>query len=238
MLTAGGGTGARFLEILVHALTVPSPVAFPDFFLACSSRALFNAGLACQNYMIFFFRDYVRSAQPPEQVVSRLAVLALLGGLVGAVPAGVLSDRFGRKPVIFFSAIVCVAAMMSFPFLSSRTAFDLVGLVFGLGNVAYLSVDYALGVQALPRKLAADGARRPIDAAKDLGVFALSATVGMLIGQLVFAGVLERFSRVEVGRGGVPESHYAAAGFVVVFAVSSLFFVLSACAAAAIKTLR
>jgi MFS family permease len=249
--TCGSGrdisAAAAFCEILLHALTVPSPTTFPDFSLALASRALFNAGLACQGYLVFFFRDVAKiGTLPPEQVVSRLAVLALLGGLVGAVPAGAISDRWGRKPVIFFAAIVCICAIISFPFLSTRTHFDLIGLLFGFGNVAYLSVDYALGVQSLPRKqveVLNDKETQmrmvPVDAAKDLGVFALSATIGMLIGQLVFAGILERFSQIEpVGKNGAPESRYAPEGFMLTFIVASVFFALSALAAGLIKALK
>ena len=235
----GSRSATRFAEVLLHALAVPSPCAYPDFALACASRALFNAGLACQGYLVFFFRDVARiGTLPPEQVVSRMAVLALLGGLMGAVPAGIISDRWGKKPVIAVAAVGCICAIMSFPALTTRTQFDLIGLVFGVGNMAYLSVDYALGVQSLPRRLCADGTRKPVDAAKDIGIFALSATLGMLVGQLIFAGVLERFSVVKTKQGGELESHYAAAGFTLTFVISSVFFALSAVAAACIKTLK
>ena len=236
----GNGAVAKFCELLVHALTVPSPFTFPDFALALTSRALFNAGLACQGYLVFFFRDVAKiGTLPPEQVVSRLAVLALLGGLVGAVPAGYLSDRWGKKPVIFVASFVCMTAILSFPYLTTRTHFDLIGLLFGFGNVSFLSVDYALGVQSLPRKVGPDGSRKPIDAAKDLGVFALSATIGMLFGQLVFAGILEKYSVIEpVGKNGAPESRYASNGFVLTFIVASVCFGLSALAAGGIKQLK
>eukprot|EP00756_Hemistasia_phaeocysticola_P045576 Hpha_TRINITY_DN19327_c0_g1::TRINITY_DN19327_c0_g1_i1::g.81263::m.81263 len=43
-----------------HAISLPSPTKHADFAYACGGRMLFNAGLAAQVYMQFYFRDVVR----------------------------------------------------------------------------------------------------------------------------------------------------------------------------------
>lgn len=254
----------KYCEVVIHALTFPSPTSYPDFSLACASRCFFNSGLALQTFMLFFFRDVaakgagsgsgsgsgsgaavvvVVDLQPPDRMVSRLAVLALLGGLLGAIPAGMLADRFGQKVVISIASFICICAMISFPILtgtSTAYVFDISGLLFGVGNSAFLVVDYGLGVRSLPKSK--DGRGKPMDAAKDLGIFSLSATLGNLIGQLMFAGILERFSThvAAASVAGAPQHaaavRYEARGFNFCFSLASAFFAISAFCACLIKT--
>jgi len=229
------GTCQRLFSDVTHALSVPSPKRYPDFFFACLGRALFNTGLAGQVYLVYYFRD-VLGADNPTQLASIVAVAALVGGVVGALPAGVISDRVGKKPVIYWSIAVCVTALISFMLVRDVFMLQAIGFIYGVGNVAYLSVDYALGVQSLPRRVGSDGKPRgpPVDAAKDLGVFAMSATAGQLFGQVLYAAVLEQGGAVAT-TGFV---QYAYTGFVGVYAVGCTAFAVSGVATTFIRTVK
>jgi MFS family permease len=210
----------KCVDIAMHALSVPSPTRFPDFVFACGGRALFNTGLAGQVYLVYYLRDVVRVANA-VQITSTIAVMALVGGVVGALPAGIISDRVGKKPVIYISIAACVASLALFMSTMDVVGLQFVGFVYGIGNVAYLSVDYALGVQALPKRH--DGKRFvPIDAAKDLGVFAMSSTVGQLFGQVVYGFLLEQFG--EITPTGLVYAHH---GFILVYLLGGVCFIAS-----------
>ena len=212
-------------------VAIPSPVKFPDFFFACVGRSLFNCGLGGQVYMVYYLRD-VLDSKNSVQVTSTVAVMALVGGVVGALPSGILSDRVGKKPVIYLSVVICVASVVMFQTVSQIFSLQLVGFVYGLGNVAYLSVDYALGVQSLPRRVV-DGRRLPLDAAKDLGMFAMSATVGQLIGQVTYGAILDQYG---YNTGGGYKYHPW--GFILIYSFSAVCFVSSGIATVFIKSVK
>jgi MFS family permease len=227
-------TVGRICSDVAHALSVPSPKKYPDFFFACLGRALFNTGLAGQVYLVYYFRDVLNSDNP-TQLASVVAVMALVGGVVGALPAGMASDRLGKKPVIYWSIAVCIVALISFMLAYNVTGLQLIGFIYGVGNVAYLSVDYALGVNSLPRRPGNEGRRGiPIDAAKDLGVFAMSATAGQLFGQVVYAAVLEQFSFASPS-GFMQYTYW---GFVGIYGVGCMAFFLSGVATTFIRAVK
>jgi MFS family permease len=216
------------------ALSVPSPRKHADFFFACLGRALFNTGLGGQVYLVYYFRDVLR-APNPTQMASLVAVMALFGGLVGAVPAGILSDRIGKKPVIYGAIACCIASLSLFMVVREPMAVQLVGFLYGFGNVAYLSVDYALGVQSLPRHINGRGVRgAPINAAKDLGVFAMSATIGQLFGQVIYGALLEQFSVVTPTK----LTKYSHGGVVARLTPRSIVLQLSALSTSLIKSVK
>ena len=220
-------------ETAIAALSMPSPSRYPDFFFCCLGRALFNTGLSGQVYLVYYLRD-VMHAEDPVQITSMVAVLALFGGVVGALPSGIMSDRIGKKPVIYLSITVCVISLGLFMLVREVWLIQLVGFIYGVGNVAYLSVDYALGVQALPKRHLSDGRRAvPIDAAKDLGVFAMSATVGQLFGQVVYGAVLDQY-----GSMTATGSKYSVMGFFAIYSLAAVCFVFSGIFTGFIRSVR
>eukprot|EP00755_Sulcionema_specki_P008059 Sspe_Gene.39915::Locus_19235_Transcript_1_1_Confidence_1.000_Length_1672::g.39915::m.39915 len=262
-------------HVCLHAISIPSPSRHPDFLYACLGRMLFNCGLAAQVYMQYYFRDIIH-VKRPTQMMSWVAVMVLTGCIIAALPSGMLSDRVGKKPVIYTSIAICILSLLLFLTSSSPDAFLALGLLYGVGNVGYLSVDYAVGVAALPKHeqgKKSDGrdsrmegialedtnseglhedevgaSRRsksekndflqllgaehggppstlngvPIDAAKDLGIFAMSATAGTVVGQVLYGSLLDHYA--SEGDGG---SSYSSFGFMVVFGTAGLSFFLA-----------
>jgi MFS family permease len=216
-----------WIDSLLSPLSMPSPSRFPDFFFACCGRALFNSGLAGQVYLVYYLRDII-GASNPVQITSMVAVMALFGGIVGALPSGVVSDRVGKKPVIYGSITICVTTLLAFMVVRDVTTLHLVGFMYGVGNVAYLSVDYALGVQALPKRKGL-----PIDPAKDLGVFAMSATVGQLFGQVIYGAILDQY-----GTMTATGTQYNIWGFVAIYALGGMCFIMSGISTSYIRNVR
>ncbi|RNF17030.1 arabinose efflux permease family protein [Trypanosoma conorhini] len=207
----------RFCDTLTVAFTMPSFRIFPDFFLACLGRALFNSGLASQVYLVFFLRDVFLSKNP-VRITSALSIAALAGGFLGAIPSGVFSDRIGRKPVVYAALFLCAMSLVLLLLLRDIKFLYAVGFLHGFGSASYLSVDHALGILTLPRKCGF-----PIDAAKDLGLFATSATFGTLVGQVAYGTLLQAF----VGYTEAGAVRYSYFGFLVIFTLAAVAFVLS-----------
>lgn len=222
------------LDNTINALSMPSPTRYPDFFFACLGRGLFNAGLAGQVYLVYYLRD-VMGADNPVQVTSWVSVMALLGGVAGALPSGIISDRVGKKPVIYGSIIICISTLIAFMLATRVAMLQVVGFVYGVGNVAYLSVDYALGVHSLPRKHGDHRGDRgvPIDPAKDLGVFAMSATGGQLFGQVLYGALLDQYAS-----GSTVGPQYSRTGFVAIYTAGGVCFLASAIATSFIRGVK
>ncbi len=100
--------------------------------------------------------------------------IGLFGGLVGAVVVGLLSDRFGRKPLLIISvAIVAVGSLIT-PFTTTATALFLVRFLTGLGLGGALPGVISLTSEYAPLK------RRAATVALMFCGFPLGAVVGGL----------------------------------------------------------
>lgn len=108
------------------------------------------------------------------------AVVALaIGVAVATLPSGRLSDRLGRKPVIF-GAIACSALGLALLALAPEPIWAMPGaLILGVGSGAYLAVDWALMTDVIP--LAASG--------RYMGLANIANSIAGPVG-LVFGGVL------------------------------------------------
>lgn len=68
------------------------------------------------------------------EVVSYFMTFALLGGLLAQVPVGILSDKYGRRKLIAFSAFFCASTSILFIFVENSTSFVYtLGFLLGLG---------------------------------------------------------------------------------------------------------
>ncbi|MEV6331186.1 MFS transporter [Streptomyces sp. NPDC051909] len=139
-----------------------SPRRHPDFGWAWLTRFLINLGNALGTlYLFYFLADAVRYADPGTGVLI-LTVVYTLCAAVTAIPAGVLSDRVGRrKSFVVLCSLVMTAAALLLALVHTWPAALAAAAVLGAGYGIYLAVDQALVTQVLPEAA---------DRAKDLGV--------------------------------------------------------------------
>ncbi|MEV0094907.1 MFS transporter [Streptomyces sp. NPDC050738] len=139
-----------------------SPRRNPDFGWAWLTRFLINLGNALGTlYLFYFLADAVDYDDPGTGVLILTVVYTFCAALT-AVPAGVLSDRLGRRKVfVVLCALVMTAAALLLAMVHTWPSALVAAAVLGAGYGIYLAVDQALVTQVLPEAA---------DRAKDLGV--------------------------------------------------------------------
>jgi MFS family permease len=80
-----------------------------------------------------------------------LLILVVVGNLIAIVPASRISDRIGRKPVIYASAVIGFVGV-GIAGLAPTVALALLGgLLFGASAGMFLAVDWALMTDIIPK---------------------------------------------------------------------------------------
>ena len=189
------------------------PRRHPDFAWVWLTRALVTMGMWCvQPYIQYYLRD-VMGVRNPEQTTGSLLGMILIGATLTGYWGGRLSDRVGRKPVIYVANGVIAGASLAFLFSRSLTVTFVIGAIYGLGFGAYYSVDWALGCDVLPDLK---------DAAKDLGVWHIAMVLPQSLAPFLAGPLLAR-----LGRSAVP-GQYGLAGYSAIFGLGAAFLALGA----------
>lgn len=164
-----------------------SPRRHPDFAWLFISRFLAMMGFyTILNFLQFFLKDFLRVERFTE-ATGTLTATVVVGALISAFFAGVLSDRVGRRSIV--SAATLLMGVLCLVFLTGPT-FELMlglGVLFGLGYGAFVSVEWALATDVLPSAASA---------AKDLGIWGISVTLPQVLSPLVGGPVLDGMNRL------------------------------------------
>jgi MFS family permease len=197
------------------------PRKHPDFAWVWITRALVVMGLwTVQEYMQFYLVDVIGVPEAKKELTAGYILLislvcATFTGLMG----GAVSDRVGRKRVVYVANGTIAAACFAFLFSPSITYAYAIAAVFGLGFGAYYSVDWALGCDVLPNK---------DNAGKDMAVWHISMVLPQSIALPLSGALLGLFGRhVTNGPGGLV-THYTHAGYVAIFSLAAFFLLLGA----------
>ncbi|MCW8381324.1 MFS transporter [Streptomyces justiciae] len=139
-----------------------SPRRYPDFGWAWLTRFLINLSNALVIlYLLYYLRDRLRY-DDPEQGVLILTAVNSVTLLATVVVGGVWSDRVGRrKPFVRWSGALMAAATALLAAWQTWPGAIVVAALLGLALGVFMSVDFALMTDVLPKAL---------DRGKDLGV--------------------------------------------------------------------
>jgi MFS family permease len=80
-----------------------------------------------------------------------ILILIVVGNLVAIIPSARLSDRIGRKPVIYASCVIGGAGLLIAGLAPSVPLAMLGALLFGISAGTFLAVDWALITDIIPR---------------------------------------------------------------------------------------
>lgn len=192
------------------------PTTYPDLSWVLLARLLVMMGIWGIFYFLQYYFDDVLGGPGVKTIIFNsnfsgegfsgtlfLPVL-LLAALPTSIIAGWISDRRGRKIMVYISGIVMTLVCLLFIGWQSQYGALIAGLFFGIGYGAYTSVDWALAADALP----------PTDqAGKFLGVWSAMGILPQVIGITVGAIILQLLR-------GLP-NHF---GYTTLFIVTIVYF--------------
>jgi Na+/melibiose symporter-like transporter len=209
-----------------------APLRDHDFRWVFWTRFLMIMGTyTVQEFLQYFMRDVVKDftlfgvsvAENAESAVSFFVIALLIGAIASSLTAGIVSDRVGRKKVVYaasaLQAIVPFVLIFIHPFSLGVT----LGIVFGLGYGAYSSVDWAMAADVLP---SVD------DYAKDMGVWHVADTLPQVVATPIAGFLLDNF-QVVGQQQGLPNL-----GYTVIFSLAVVYFFLGTVLVRRIRKVR
>lgn len=161
-----------------------SPRQFPDFAWLWVSRALIMLGFyTLLNFLEYYLKDVTGLVKFIEATTG-VGAAVMVGAAVSTFFSGWLSDRIGRRIIVFTAGMLMGVTALTFLAGPAYEVILGVAVVFGIGYGAFISVDWALAVDVLP------SAR---SAGKDMGLWGISVTLPQVIAPLIGGQVLYYF---------------------------------------------
>ncbi len=196
------------------------PLRDHDFRWVFGTRFLMIMGtFTVQEFLQYYMRDVVkdftlfgtRRAENAESAVSFFIIALLIGAVASSLAAGILSDKLGRKKIVYLSSTLQAIVPFVLIFFSPFPLVVGLGIIFGLGYGAYASVDWAMVSDVLPSDA---------DHAKDMGVWHVADTLPQVIATPIAGLLLDRFQIVG------QTVNQPTLGYTVIFSLAVVYFVL------------
>lgn len=168
----GGG-----LRQMLGALWI-SPAKHPDFGWGWGTHFMVNLGNALGTlYLLYFLADAVHYQGDPVDGLLILMVLYGIALTIGALVAGRMSDKSGRrKPYVVASSVVMAVAAIILAIWPTWTAALIASPLLGIGFGVYWAVALAVLTQVLPAAS---------NRAKDVGVINIANALPQVIAPVV-----------------------------------------------------
>jgi len=164
--------------------------ANPDFIFFLVSRLLIIMALTTlQTFAFYFIRDLVGVARPAA-VTADLLIVVGAGMLASVYPAGRLSDRLGRRPIVVASGLLGALSIMLLLYSHQYGYIMLAGGLLGIATGAFMSSNWALATD-----LVAKG-----EEARYLGLTNLATAGGAALARLIGL-VIDPLNRYSSGLG-------------------------------------
>jgi MFS family permease len=186
-----------------------------SFVFLVLSRLMFFAGINTLLAWFVIFLDRTVLVKPDEQGIlypaTQVVVAIVTAG--ATIPSARISDRIGRKPVIYVACLIGGAGLVVMAVAPSFLVFLLGAVLLGAASGTFLAVDWALMTDIIPK--AASGRYMGIS---NIAVAAAGTLAAALVGPIIdVVG-----GKAETGDG--PRAAYLAA---VVFFVLAAWFLRS-----------
>lgn len=185
--------------------------AHPAFGWWFANRFLFWAGfIALNTFLLFFAIDVVGLTQAAaQQYIGQLSTLLGAALLLISIPAGWITDRLGRKPVVAAAGLIAGAGTSIVLFSRDLGMITLAAAVIGVGVGAFLSANWALVTDIVPRH----------EAARYLGIANIATAGGSAVARFAGGALIDS---INAARGTT------AAGYLALYGIAAVFFVASA----------
>ena len=161
-----------------------------DFIVFLVSRLLIFMALATiQTFTLFYLRDVIGLVNPATATADLLIAVGV-GMLLAVYPAGRLSDRIGRRPVVISSGLVGAGGILVIFFSTSYDVVIAGGAIIGTATGAFMSSNWALATDLVPGG----------EEARYLGLTNMATAGGAALARLI-GPVIDYFNRYGAGLG-------------------------------------
>ena len=130
-----------------YKIDVKGNMSFIWFLL--SRLFILMAMVVLQTFALYFIRDVIRHPNPAG-VTADLLITVGVFLLLAVYPAGKLSDRLGRKPIILFSGFIGIIGITVLFFARTYPGVLVCGGLLGISAGAFLSTNWALATDLVP----------------------------------------------------------------------------------------
>ncbi|MGC9359965.1 MAG: MFS transporter [Anaerolineae bacterium] len=187
--------------------------AYPAFGRWFVNRALFwGAFIAVNTFLLFYLMDVVGLTEAEGQrFVGQLSAMLGVALIVATILSGYLADRYGRKPMLIAAGLLASVGTLSVLVVRDLAALSACGMLIGVGIGVFLSANWAWITDIVPQG----------EAARYLGVANVATAVGSGASRLLGGVVIDRVNSLFSS---------ATAGYLLVYALAALAFLLSTAA--------
>ena len=184
-----------------------------------ANRALFWAAIVALNsFVIFYMEDVIgMTFSEASRLFGDLSVVLGVSLLIITIPAGRLSDKLGRRPIILAACLVAVAGNLLILGARTRPLLILGGAALGLATGVFLSASWALATDLVPRGMAA----------RYLGIANIATAGGSFLARLAGGALIDPINRLT----GSQE-----AGYLTLYSLTLVAFILAAFAVTRLPT--
>ena len=181
--------------------------ADPAFYWWIANRFLFwSSAIAIRTFLLNYLEDVLGlSASEAQALGSRLFILLGIGVFILALPAGIIADRIGRRPILITAGLMAATGTIIFVIWPVLEILFVAGALIAVGAGIFASASWALATDLAPK---GEGATY---LALANGATVLGSMGGRLGGPLI-DGLNQIFDTIVVG-------------YIVVFAIAGLFFI-------------
>lgn len=162
-----------------------------DFFWLSISRAVTNLGFYIFLETLLLFITYALRDPDPAKTTMMVMFPAIGSAIISSIPAGILSDRIGRRRLVFIAQFLMALGALGFAFAPNLTFCYIAGIPAGLAYGVFTAVEWALACNFLPKG----------DSARYLGVWNASAVIPQIFGFLVAGSVGSALAGKATGLG-------------------------------------
>ena len=190
-----------------------------DFFWVFVARVFYYAAVSVQSFFLYYLGDLpsgLPPSLPPDRALLATVFTAQLGALLSALPAGRYTDLYGRKHLVKWCCLLCGCMYIGWGTMPRIESVLTISFFYGVGNGAFLVVDYALACDVLPSDA---------DTAKDMGLWGVACFLGFSMGPCLCAPLLEYVGNKAIAGA---TAHYSQTGYALILAFGCLNFFASA----------
>jgi len=203
-----------------------------DFNLVFLSRFFYNLAISVQTFFLFFLRDVaeIKDVGHQKQLMAFAALTGQTVAAIVALPMGKLSDKIGRKLLIYFSSATMASTYLGFVFCNFAAKdpgpmFLIVAwsALYGVGNGCFLAVDTALALDVIPDKE---------EAAKAMGIWTTSGFLAVMLGPTFWFFAMSLGGKSKDGLG------YNETGYDIMFTSACAFVIMAAMIVSRVKAVH